>query len=159
MLRSPTVAWSPGVRRILLRSKTCLHTAALKKSSGPAIKPDSGESPRFDPWLLALRNDAYWASPDSLLSSLRALFAPPGVKRCITGSTLRLHFVQVLEPDTDPRCFGPSAKSRASEELANIADCNLQRAPWDHNAMKIGVSLRAVWITISALGLRNLNLN
>ena len=28
------------------------------------------------------------------------------------------------------------------------------RAPWDHNSMKIGGSLRAVWITISALGLR-----
>ena len=50
----------------------------------PVIEPDSGESPRFDPWLFALRNNAYLASPDSVLPSLRALFAPPGVKRCIT---------------------------------------------------------------------------
>ena len=124
MLRSPTVAWSPGVRRMLQRLKICLEQEPSKIRRGPVIEPDSGESPRFDPWLLALRNDAYWASPDSVLPSLRALFAPPGVKRCMTGSSHGLNFVQVFEPDTDPRCFGPSTKSRASEELVNIADCN-----------------------------------
>ena len=53
MLRSPTVAWSPGVSRVLLRSKICLGKEPSKFCLGPVIGPDSGESPRFDPWLLA----------------------------------------------------------------------------------------------------------
>ena len=48
---------------------------------GPVFEPHSGESPLVDPWLLALRNDAYWASPGSGFPSLRAVLAPPGVKR------------------------------------------------------------------------------
>lgn len=65
--------------------KALPRKGALKKSVwGPFSSLRGGESPRFDPWLFALRNNAYLASPDSVLPSLRALFAPPGVKRCIT---------------------------------------------------------------------------
>ena len=39
MLRSPTVAWSPGVRRVLLRSKICLGKEPSKFCLGPVFEP------------------------------------------------------------------------------------------------------------------------
>jgi len=39
MLRSPTVAWSPGVRRVPLRSKICLEMEPSKFCLGPVFEP------------------------------------------------------------------------------------------------------------------------
>ena len=39
MLRSPTVAWSPGVRRVLLPSKICLGKKPSKFCLGPVFEP------------------------------------------------------------------------------------------------------------------------